>query len=418
MFADVAREVIRRCRLLATCSEEPGFTTRTFLSDPMRKVHEELSGWMAQAGMVVSIDAVGNLRGVYAGDSPDAPRLFIGSHLDTVPRAGAFDGVLGVVIGVALVDMLGMRRLPFSIEVIGFSEEEGVRFGVPFIGSRAIVGTIDDALLATLDARGTSVRQAIADFGLDASCIAQARTTSTALGYLEFHIEQGPLLDARSLALGIVDRIVGQTRAAVTFTGMSAHAGTTPMNARRDALAGAAEWILAVEREANSTPGIVATTGRLDVTPGVVNVIAGQCRSTLDVRHAEDPTRVAAVERLRATADQIAARRGLMLDWRLLLDQPATAMSPALVAMVARAVGDTGTTELIMASGAGHDAMVFAPHMPAAMLFIRSAHGISHHPDESIEEGDLAAALSAGRRFLDLMAGQPTPLGGAAGRRG
>ena len=243
MFADAARTVIRRCRSLATYSEEPGFTTRTFLSHPMRNVHDDLSAWMSQAGMQVGVDAVGNLRGIYAGTSPDAPRLFIGSHLDTVPRAGAFDGVLGVVMGIALVDMLAMRRWPYSIEVIGFSEEEGVRFGLPFIGSRALVGSIDEAMLATRDANGTSVREAIAGFGLDPSRIGEARTTSPALGYLEFHIEQGPVLDMRGLAIAVVERIVGLSRAEVRFTGVSAHAGTTPMNVRRDALAGAAEWI-------------------------------------------------------------------------------------------------------------------------------------------------------------------------------
>ena len=307
-------------------------------------------------------------------------------------------------MGIALVDMLAMRRWPSSIEVIGFSEEEGVRFGLPFIGSRALVGSIDEAMLATRDANGTSVREAIAGFGLDPSRIGEARTMSPALGYLEFHIEQGPVLDMRGLAIAVVERIVGLSRAEVRFTGVSAHAGTTPMNVRRDALAGAAEWISSVERAAHDMPGLVATTGKIEVAPGATNVIPGECRAMLDVRHAEDVTRLAAVERFRSMAAEVAMRRGLTCDWHSRLEHPATAMSPPLVAMLARAVASTGTPELLMTSGAGHDAMVLAPHMPAAMLFIRSPHGVSHHPDESVDEGDVAAALAAGRSFLDLLA--------------
>ena len=326
MFADVARTVIRRCRSLATCSEEPGFTTRTFLSHPMRNVHDDLSAWMSQAGMQVGVDAVGNLRGIlYAGTSPDAPRLFIGSHLDTVPRAGAFDGVLGVVMGIALVDMLAMRRWLDSIEVIGFWEEEGVRFGLPFIGSRALVGSIDEATLATRDTNGTSVREAIAGFGLDRSRIAEARTMSPALGYLEFHIEQGPVLDMRGLAIAVVERIVGLSRAEVRFTGVSAHAGTTPMNVRRDAR-------LLAQQNGSAASNVPHTTclgssrrpERIEVAPGATNVIPGECRAMLDVRHAEDVTRLAAVERFRSMAAEVAMRRGLTCDWHSRLEHPAT----------------------------------------------------------------------------------------------
>jgi allantoate deiminase len=404
MRRDIARDVIHRCRVLAACSEDAGVTTRTFLSPPMRAVHEELSGTMQRAGMEVRVDAVGNLRGVYAGDTPDAPRLFIGSHLDTIPRAGAFDGVLGVVLGVALVDMLAPRRLPFGIEVVGFSEEEGVRFGVPFIGSRALAGTIDADLLATCDARGITVRQALLDFGLDPSRIPEEQVTRASVGYLEFHIEQGPVLDRLARPLGIVDRIVGQTRAEVTFMGMSAHAGTTPMGERRDALAGAAEWMGAVEREAAREPGTVATVGQLTVSPGASNVVPGECRATLDVRHGDDTVRHAVVARLQAMAREIVSRRKLTLDWQLRLDQPATPMDGALVDLLARAAEETGMEAPRLASGAGHDAMVLASCMPAAMLFVRSPHGISHHPEESVEEADVAAALTTGLRFLDLLA--------------
>ena len=404
MVAERARDVIRVCRDLARYTEEPGFTTRTFLSEPMRAVHNDLSAWMARSGLDARVDHAGNLRGVYPGSSPNAARLFIGSHLDTVPRAGAFDGVLGVVIGIMLVDMLDGRRLPFSIEVIGFSEEEGVRFGVPFIGSRALAGTVDRTLLEKTDVTGTRVSDAIHEFGLDPSRIGEARAADGALGYVEFHIEQGPVLESLGLPLGIVNAIVGQSRADVTFTGASGHAGTTPMVSRRDALAGAAEWTSRVERDAAATPGLVATVGRIQVEPGATNVIPGRCRASLDLRHADDARRSDARDRLRAAALEIATRRGLSVDWESRLEQPAVKMSEALVAALSRAVERTGATPTTLASGAGHDAMILAECMPAAMLMIRSPGGLSHHPDESVSDDDVAVALTAGTAFLDEMA--------------
>jgi allantoate deiminase len=409
-----AREVIRRCRTLATYSEEPGFTTRTFLSEPMRLVHAEVSGWMTRAGMDVRIDAAGNIRGLYsaavtAGLS-DRPRLFIGSHLDTVPRAGAFDGVLGVMMGIALVEALDGHRFPFSIEVIGFSEEEGVRFGVPFIGSRALVGSLDDTLLARVDRNGASVRDAIRQFGLDPAAIAAARPTEPALGYLEFHIEQGPVLDRLGLGLGIVTAIAGQTRADVTFTGVAGHAGAMPMAARLDALACAAEWISRVEREGKATPGLVATVGRVSAHPGATNVIAGQCTASLDVRHVDDDVRRGAVERLQDAAHDIPTRRGLDVTWQTRLEQSAVAMTPSLVTALTHAVERSGAPVLHMHSGAGHDAMIVVEEMPATMLFLRSPGGISHHPDESVSGQDVAAALAAGRQFLEELADLPAGL--------
>jgi allantoate deiminase len=404
MLAAKAREAVRCCRSLAEYSEEPGVTTRTFLSAPMRDVHAHLTRWMERSGMSVGIDHAGNLRGVYPASSPTASRVFIGSHLDTAPRAGAFDGVLGVVLAVALVDLLEGQPLPFTIEVVGFSEEEGVRFGVPFIGSRALVGSVDEELLGQRDAKGRSVSDAIRDYGLDPSCIGQARAAEDAIGYVEFHIEQGPVLDTLALPLGIVDGIVGQSRLAVVFTGAANHAGTTPMHARRDALACAAEWIGAVEEMAHSTPGLVATVGRMHARPGAVNVIPGSCDASLDVRHADDGVRRAAVATLTEVARAIASRRGLEVQWDTRLDQPATAMSPPLVAMLEQAVTRSGSPVHHMSSGAGHDAMIMASRMPAAMLFVRSPRGISHHPDESVAEDDVAAALVAGQQLLQELA--------------
>ncbi|HWY75712.1 MAG TPA: hydantoinase/carbamoylase family amidase, partial [Verrucomicrobiae bacterium] len=243
-FRNLAGEIIERCRKLATFSEDAGGTRRTFLSPPMRDCHREVSFWMQTPGMTVSVDAVGNFRGFYAGNSSAAPRILIGSHLDTVPNAGAFDGILGVVLAAALVESLRGIKLPFGIEVIGFSEEEGVRFGVPFIGSRALAGRVDEELLGRKDANGISVRTAIQDFGLNPNEISKAALRDDALGYVEFHIEQGPVLESLGRPLGVVEAIVGQNRLEFTFSGQANHAGTTPMNLRRDALAAAAEWIV------------------------------------------------------------------------------------------------------------------------------------------------------------------------------
>jgi allantoate deiminase len=404
MLADEAREVIRRCRLLATHSEEPGVTTRTFLSQPMHQVHADLRHWMEAFGMDVRVDAVGNLRGLHRGTSPAASRLLIGSHLDTVPNAGAFDGILGVVMGVAIVGLLAGRRLPFGIEVIGFSEEEGVRFGVPFIGSRALAGTVDGELLGRRDAAGRTVRDAIRDFGLDPAGITDAAAAPAAVGFLEFHIEQGPVLDSLGLPIGVVDAVAGQVRLDAVFTGASNHAGTTPMAGRRDAVTCAAEWVLAVEAEARKTPGLVATTGRIEAQPGAANVIAGRCAATLDLRHAVDEVRLAALGTLMSTAASIAVARGIELTTVVHLNQPSVAMNPTLVGALERAVARIGAPVHRMASGAGHDATIVAGRMPVAMLFLRSPGGISHHPDESVIEQDVALALAAGLEFLDEMA--------------
>ena len=395
------KDVIARCKLVAELSEELGSTTRPFLSPLMHKVHHHLRSWMQEAGMSVAIDHAGNIRGLYAGDRAGAPRLLIGSHVDTVPSAGAFDGVLGVMLGLALVENLGGRRFPFAIEVIGFSEEEGVRFGVPFIGSRALIGDIDDELLARRDDAGISVAQAIEAFGLDPSRIREAQLDSAAFAYIEFHIEQGPVLENLDLPLGIVEAIAGQSRLKVGFEGKANHAGTTPMHLRYDALAGAAEWITSVEREARAVHGAVATVGQISASPCASNVIPGSVSLSLDVRHAIDIVRHKLAGHLMASADQMAKRRCLKFVWEPLLDQPAVAMDTDLVKMLDSAVASTGRPVHRMPGGAGHDAMIVGRRIPAAMLFLRSPDGISHHPDETVRADDVEAAIEVGMWFLE-----------------
>jgi allantoate deiminase len=410
-FADLAAEVIARCRKLASFSEDEGGTRRTFLSPPMLDCHREVSSWLKALGMMVSVDAVGNLRGIYPGASPGAPRILFGSHLDTVPNAGAFDGILGVVLAVGLVESLDGRKLPFGIEVIGFSEEEGVRFGVPFIGSRALVGRVDEELLGRKDERGISVRKAIQDFGLNADEISNAMLRDDVLGYIEFHIEQGPVLESLGRPLGVVKAIVGQNRLQITFAGQTNHAGTTPMNLRRDALAAAAEWILAVENLAQRTPGIVATVGFVEAKPGATNVIAGEARATLDIRHASDRTRTEALDELIRQAESSAARRGVAVKSRTLLVQHAVAMDPFLTEQIEQAIQKAGCEAYRMASGAGHDAMILAEKIPAAMIFLRTPGGISHDPAESVHLDDVAKALECGHQLLTQLAASQEFLG-------
>ncbi len=399
----VAHQVIDACGAIAQFTETPGSLTRTFLSPPFHHVHEFLRTWMHRLGMTSHVDAAGNLRGVHSCRRPHAPRLMIGSHIDTVPDAGAYDGVLGVVTALALIENLTenmTEALPYDIEVVAFSEEEGVRFAVPFIGSRALIGDIDGALLQQTDEHGTTLTEAIEAFGLDPAKIPEAILHPDTFAFVEFHIEQGPVLEGLNLSLGIVEAIAGQSRYELTFHGKANHAGASPMHLRHDALAGAAEWISAVERHAQTTPGLVATVGRVEALPGATNVIPGEVRVSLDVRHSSDPIRNTALHKLLEEAAQIAASRNLTLDTLQQFNASAIPMDSGLATALGAAARATGSHPHRMVSGAGHDTMVLATKLPAAMLFLRSPGGLSHHPDESVLIEDVQAALDAGLYFL------------------
>jgi allantoate deiminase len=406
-WTNLAEEIIFRCRRLATFSEDSGGLRRTFLSPPMREVHREIAHWLEPLGAIVRIDAAGNFRATYAANPSSAPRLLLGSHLDTVPNAGCFDGILGVVLAVAIFEALASRRLPYAIEIVGFSEEEGVRFGVPFIGSRALVERLDDDLLNLQDARGISVRKAIQDFGLDPGKMANAALSTDACAYLEFHIEQGPVLDSLGLPLAVVEAIAGQTRSELAFLGRANHAGTTPMHLRFDAVTAAAEWITRVERIARQTPGLVATVGSVETKPGATNVIAGEARVSLDVRHHDNAVRVQAAEQIFLEAAQIAKRRGLKVSQTPGLEQPRVAMDPFLGDLLEQSISQVGCRPHRMVSGAGHDAMILAEKIPSAMILLRTPGGISHDPAESVAVEDVAKAIECGLHFLDQMASSP-----------
>ena len=403
---DRARRALKECLLVAGMTEEPGRITRRFLTPPVHEVHAHLRARMEAMGMAVREDAAGNLRGVWQPEGASRKRLIIGSHIDTVPDAGAFDGVLGVMLALELVSISQEAGSRLGMEVIAFSEEEGVRFGVPFIGSRAVAGRFDTSLLALKDSNGKTLETAIRDFGLDPGHLNDAAVDENVLGFFEIHIEQGPVLEAEKLSVAAVTGIVGQTRLSIEFAGQANHAGTTPMHLRHDALAGAAEWITDVESQARRSEGLVATVGKIVASPNAGNVIAGTAQMTLDVRHPHDAMRLGAVTELEETADKIAERRGMALQFTLLMDQPAVPMDERLTAFLAESIEAAGFPVKRMPSGAGPGAMVMAGRMPAAMLFLRSPGGISHNPAETVREEDVEAALLVGRTFLERLAAE------------
>jgi allantoate deiminase len=372
----------------------------------MRNCHREIARWMERLDAQVSIDAAGNFRGFYPA-AHHAPRLILGSHLDTVPNAGTYDGVLGVVLAIALLEALEGRKLPYGIEVVGFSEEEGVRFGTPFIGSRALIGKLDAEILNRQDENCVSVREAIQQFGLNPEEIPRAHINPDTLAYIEFHIEQGPVLEELGYPLGIVEAIAGQSRLEFTFLGHANHAGTTPMHLRHDAMVAAAEWIGEVERMTNAVAGAVGTVGKLEVKHGATNVIAGNVQLTLDVRHRSDEIRNRLVSELIGKAEGISKRRGLALRHSVLLSQAAVPMNEFLINDIDRAVRKSGCVPHRMISGAGHDAMILAEKIPAAMVFLRSPGGISHDPAESVDPEDIEKAIECGLHLLDQLAVSP-----------
>jgi len=401
---DQAQRAIAECRHIASMTEEPGRITRRFLTPPTHAVHAHLRQRMEALGMMMHVDAAGNLRGLWQPAGATPRRLILGSHIDTVPNAGAFDGVLGVVLGLEWTAIAQELTLPLAIEVIAFSEEEGVRYGVPFLGSRAVAGRFDNAQLTLTDTDGISMEAAMRAFGLNPGRLADAAVDADVIGFVEIHIEQGPVLEADEMRVAAVSAIVGQTRLNLAFGGQANHAGTTPMHLRRDALAAAAEWIAAVETLAQRTDGLVATVGRVIVEPNAGNVVPGLVQVSLDVRHAQDATRVAVVEELVGRAHAIAERRALTLERTDRLDQPAVPMDEKLTAFLTDAMEAAGYPPKTMPSGAGHDAMVMAGRVPTGMLFLRSPGGISHHPAETVLEEDVEAALHVGREFLQRLA--------------
>jgi allantoate deiminase len=382
--------LVARCRELAAISEEEGCLVRPFGSAAMARANALAGGWMAAAGMAVRVDAAGNLVGTVPGHDAAAGTLLLGSHLDTVRDAGAFDGPLGVVTAIACVEELRAREvtLPFALDVYGFSDEEGLRYGTAYLGSGTVAGGLDPAALELRDADGIALRDALGGDAAGAS-----RAGERLRGYLEVHIEQGPVLEARGVPVGVVTAIAGATRAEVRLTGAAGHAGTVPMDARRDAACALAELVLAVEAVGRERPGLVATVGRLEALPGAPNVIPGAASASIDVRHADDAVREEAVGALRERAAAIGAARGVEVAWEPRMATPAAAMDQGLAGALAGAVRQRGLPLVELPSGAGHDAVALASITGTAMLFVRCAGGVSHHPAESVEPADAQVAL-------------------------
>ena len=399
----MAPRILRRVDALAGVSESPRGLLRRFATPEHARANELVGGWMAQAGMSVRVDAIGNVVGRYEGRAPGAPALLVGSHLDTVADAGKYDGMLGVITGIECVHALAAagRRLEFAVEVIGFADEEGVRFQSTYLGSRAVAGTFDPALLERVDADGIRMSDALRGFGLDPTRIDDARRAPQDLvGYVELHIEQGPVLEREGVALGVVSAIAGATRLAVVLTGEAGHAGTVPMTLRRDALAAAAEAVLLVERRCAGTPGLVGTVGRIDARPGAVNVIPGEVALTVDIRCGEDAGRRAAVADVESGLHAIAERRGVDVRVERTHEAASCPCSDALSAPLARAVEAQCGRAVRLASGAGHDAAALSALTRVGMLFVRCAGGVSHNPAESVTAEDVEAGARALLRFL------------------
>ena len=400
-------DIMPRLHELAAISESPDHLTRRYLTDEHRRANDLVRGWMQGAGMAVHQDAVGNIVGRYEAASEGAPALIIGSHLDTVVMAGRYDGMLGIVSGIECVRALQARgvRLPFAVEVIGFADEEGVRFQSTYLGSRALAGTFDLGLLARPDKDGITMADAMRAFGLDPAKIHEAqRRPDEVAGYIELHIEQGPALEGRDLAVGAVTAIAGANRLAVVIEGESGHAGTVPMGLRRDALAAASECVLALEEIAAKRKDAVGTVGQLEASPGASNVIPGSVRFTVDLRAPDDATRQAMLTELEAAYGAIAERRRITLRMETVHEAESVACAAGIISQISQAIEDEGIAPFALPSGAGHDAAAMAALTDVGMIFVRCKGGISHSPDESITEQDAVTGARVLLRAIENFA--------------
>ena len=394
---------------LAAISDDPGALTRLYLGPAHRTAADLVAKWMREAGMTTRIDALGSVVGRYRGRDSGPLTLILGSHIDTVRDAGRFDGALGVIVAIEVVKAAHKsgKRYPFAIEVVAFGDEEGVRFASTLGGSKALAGRFDFKALDETGDDGVSRRQALRTFGTDPSRLSEEKLSpDQALGYVEVHIEQGPVLEQEGLPVGVVTAIDGVTRGTVEVDGVAGHAGTVPMPMRKDALAAAAEMLLAIEAQAKSQSNPVATAGKIEVPGSAANTIPGRVRFTLDIRSPSDPERINAVNDIKKAIAAIAERRGVTARLAVGHEVPAAICDGRLSDQLAKVIEAMGIKPRRLPSGAGHDAMVIAARVPTAMLFLRSPGGISHHPDETVREEDVEAALNVGRRFLQRLAAE------------
>ncbi|HLS93280.1 MAG TPA: allantoate amidohydrolase [Microbacterium sp.] len=419
-FASAARRIMGRCDDLARISAGEGRITRVYLSPEHARVNQVVAAWMREVGMTARTDAAGNLTGVLPAADPDAPVVMLGSHLDTVTDAGRYDGILGVLLGIEVVRLLRERAadggwqspFPFGLEVAAFSDEEGTRFGKALLGSSAVAGAWEDGWWDLTDADGITLREAYRAFGLDPERVGEAaRTSERLVGYLEAHIEQGVELDRRGEPLAVVSSIASARRFQVVVEGEARHAGGTPYDMRRDALLGASEAALAVERICSSEHHIIGTVGRLEAFPGAVNVVPGEARFSIDLRGEFDGARDATWARISAELDAIMGRRRLRWAAREVHAAPALFCDPLLQDVVRAGIGatDPGAEPATLFSPAGHDGMTIGSIAPVGMLFLRNPDGISHHPDEAVGTADVAVGLRAFAEAVALLGEERLP---------
>jgi allantoate deiminase len=403
-YLDRGMKIMDRINELAAISEDDTCVTRTYGTKEFIIGRDKVEQWMKQAGLQTSVDTIGNIRGRLISKNPGAKTFVIASHIDTIINAGRFDGPMGVLMGLDLVEKIieSKKELPFHIELIGFCDEEGCRFHTTYLGSKAVAGSFDVSLLDVKDAAGVSLREVIHQNGADCNKLAgDAIAKNDWLGYYEIHIEQGPVLYEKNTPVGIVTAIAGQRRASIVFRGEAGHAGTVPMDMRRDALACAAEFILEVERFTLVNKNkLVSTIGKLHIPHSATNVIPGEVTVSLDTRSADENILASSYEQLKQVAEEIAVKRNITISWELIQQTKPVACEKTMNKLLARSIEDAGYEVLELVSGAGHDAVPISAVSPVAMLFVRCYKGISHNPLEEVELKDMATALKVSDNFI------------------
>lgn len=407
-LSQYAQQVFSRCDALALHSQSYEGMDRRYLTPEHSMANIQVAQWMSAAGMETWVDQAGNQWGRYVSDTPDAASFIMGSHIDTVPNGGIYDGILGIILPISLVQYLfdNNIKLPFHLEIVAFGDEEGTRFGTTLLGSRAITGLWQQQWDGLIDAHGITIEEALSKFGCDLNRVAEAsRLKDNLLGFLETHIEQGPVLEAENLPVGTVSGIAGAKRFALKVIGEAGHAGTVPMSMRNDALVAAAEMIQAIEEVATELD-VVATVGKLTNYPNAVNVIPGEVQFTLDIRSDIDSRRDTVIEILHQVLGKISEKRNVELSWKMTHSANAVACDPTLQHLVSNSISAAGYRQMTLPSGAGHDAMAIADICPVAMLFLRCEKGISHHPAESVLVEDIEAGLKVLVNFVQFYANQ------------
>jgi allantoate deiminase len=404
-----AEKILSRINELASITEEQGCITRIFGTPAFIQGSKKVFDWMKAAGLQTSIDNIGNVRGKLVSENTNAKTFVIASHIDTVVNAGKFDGPLGVLMGLDIIENLKASQSPFrgaggfNIELIAFSDEEGCRFHTTYLGSKVIAGSFDKKTLEKKDTKGITLKEAIITIGGDADKLA-IDAIDNWLGYFEIHIEQGPVLYEKQVPVAVVTAIAGQRRAEITFTGVAGHAGTVPMDMRHDALATAAEFIVETEEFAlENKEKIVATVGKLEVHQSASNVIPGKVTCSLDLRSSDETTLLSAYNTIKDFADLVSDRRKVKVEWNLVQQSKPTICNEELTTILKQSISEAGYPVVQLISGAGHDGVPISAVSPITMLFVRCFEGISHNPLENAETKDIAAAIKVSDNFIQRL---------------